>query len=159
MTRLRIPSPFDPHVHLRDMEWAHKGSVASETAAALAGGYCGVLDMPNTPPATVNPDALAHKQARFRAAARCDWGLWFGAAQPGNQDCFTTVQHEVCGLKIYNNETTGDLLIEDQALRRQPVRCVARWQADCRACRGADRCRHSGTGATLSPLRPLLPRQ
>ena len=115
--RLRIPAPFDPHVHLRDLDWAHKGSFASETAAALAGGYCALLDMPNTPPATVNPDALAHKQARFRAAARCDWGLWFGAAQPGNQACFTTVQHEVCGLKIYNNETTGDLLIKDQALR------------------------------------------
>ena len=117
MTRLRIPAPLDPHVHLRDMDWAHKGSIASETAAALAGGYCGVLDMPNTPPATIAPDALAHKQARFHAAARCDWALWFGAAQPGNQDCFTTVQHEVCGLKIYNNETTGDLLVDDHALR------------------------------------------
>ena len=115
--RLRIPAPFDPHVHLRDLDWAHKGSFASETAAALAGGYCALLDMPNTPPATVNPGALAHKQDRFRSAARCDWGLWFGAAQPGNQACFKTVQHEVCGLKIYNNETTGDLLIEDQALR------------------------------------------
>ncbi len=115
--RLRIPAPFDPHVHLRDLDWAHKGSFASETAAALAGGYCALLDMPNTPPATVNPDALAHKQARFRAAARCDWGLWFGAAQPGNHACFGAVQHEVCGLKIYNNETTGDLLIEEQALR------------------------------------------
>ena len=115
--RLRIPAPFDPHVHLRDLDWAHKGSFASETAAALAGGYCALLDMPNTPPATINPDALAHKQARFRDTARCDWGLWFGAAQPGNQTCFSTVQHEVCGLKIYNNETTGNLLIEDQALR------------------------------------------
>lgn len=115
--RLRIPAPFDPHVHLRDMDWAHKGTFASETAAALAGGYCALLDMPNTPPATIDPDTLAHKQAIFRAAARCDWGLWFGAAQPGNQACFSTVQHEVCGLKIYNNETTGNLLIEDQALR------------------------------------------
>ena len=124
--RLRIPAPFDPHVHLRDLDWAHKGSFASETAAALAGGYCALLDMPNTPPATIDPDALAQKQGRFRAAARCDWGLWFGAAQSGNQACFKTVQHEVCGLKIYNNETTGDLLIEDQALRNS---LIAAWPA------------------------------
>ena len=122
--QLRIPAPFDPHVHLRDLDWAHKGTVGSETAAALAGGYCALLDMPNTPPETIVPEALARKQARFRAEARCDWGLWFGAAQPGNQRHFAEVQPEVCGLKIYNNQTTGDLLIEDQMLRE---RIYAAW--------------------------------
>ncbi len=115
--RLRIPAPFDPHVHLRDLDWSHKGTVASETAAALAGGYTALLDMPNTPPATTSPAALDAKRGRFLETARCDWGLWFGAAQPGNQECYGDVQHRVCGLKIYNNETTGDLLIEDQELR------------------------------------------
>ena len=115
--RLRIPAPFDPHVHLRDLDWAHKGTVASETAAALAGGYVALLDMPNTPPATVNPPALALKLSRFRESAHCDWGLWFGAAQPGNEAHFNDVRDEVCGLKIYCNETTGDLLMDDQSLR------------------------------------------
>lgn len=124
---LRIPAPFDPHVHLRDLDWAHKGTVATETAAALAGGYSALLDMPNTPPTAIDPAALSLKQARFRAAARCDWGLWFGAASPGNQAHFSAVQREVCGLKIYNNETTGDLLIEDQGLRE---RILAAWPAD-----------------------------
>ena len=114
---LRIPAPFDPHVHLRDLDWAHKGTVASETAAALAGGYTALLDMPNTPPATTDPAALNRKRVRFSATARCDWGLWFGAAQPGNEEHYGDVQRQVCGLKIYNNETTGDLLIEDQGLR------------------------------------------
>lgn len=123
---LRIPAPFDPHVHLRDLDWAHKGTFASETAAALAGGYTALLDMPNTPPATIDPVALAHKRKRMQASARCDWGLWFGAASPGNQACFKAAQREVCGLKIYNNETTGDLLIEDQALRE---RLMAAWPA------------------------------
>ena len=123
---LRIPAPFDPHVHLRDLDWSHKGTVASETAAALAGGYTALLDMPNTPPATTNPDALNRKRVRFLESACCDWGLWFGAAQPGNQEHFDGVQHQVCGLKIYNNETTGDLLIEGQAMRD---RIIAAWPA------------------------------
>ncbi|MCY3945044.1 MAG: amidohydrolase family protein [Anaerolineaceae bacterium] len=123
---LRIPAPFDPHVHLRDLDWSHKGTVASETAAALAGGYTALLDMPNTPPATTNPAALNRKGERFLESARCDWGLWFGAAQPGNEEHFDRVQHLVCGLKIYNNETTGDLLIEDQAMRD---RIIAAWPA------------------------------
>ncbi len=124
--RLRIPAPFDPHVHLRDLDWSHKGTIVSETAAALTGGYTALLDMPNTPPATTNPVALNRKRARFLESARCDWGLWFGAAQPGNQEHFERVQHQVCGLKIYNNETTGDLLIEDQELRD---RIIAAWPA------------------------------
>ena len=125
--RLRIPAPFDPHVHLRDLDWAHKGTIASETAAALAGGYTALLDMPNTPPTTTDPAALALKLSRFQRAARCDWGLWFGAAQPGNQLHFRTIQEDVCGLKIYNNETTGDLLVDDQTLRE---RIFAAWPPD-----------------------------
>ena len=54
---LRIVGTLDPHVHLRGMEWSHKGTFATETAAALAGGFTAVLDMPNTPPATVDAPA------------------------------------------------------------------------------------------------------
>ena len=36
MTLLTIPGPVDPHVHLRDLDWAYKATVERETAAALA---------------------------------------------------------------------------------------------------------------------------
>ncbi len=81
---LRIPGMLDPHVHLRGMEWSHKGTFASETAAALAGGYWAVLDMPNTPPATITPAALAAKLAAMSVEAVCDWGVYFGASQADN---------------------------------------------------------------------------
>ena len=111
---------MDPHVHLRGMAWAHKGTFASETAAALAGGYTLVLDMPNTPPCTISRSALDHKLAEIRAQAVCDWGVYFGASQSGAAaDRYAGVSREVCGLKIYCNATTGDLLVEDQAVRRQ----------------------------------------
>ncbi len=123
MTRLlRIPGPVDPHVHLRDLDWAHKATFASETRAALAGGYWAVLDMPNTAPATTTRTALQHKLARIRSGAACDWGLYFGASQDDNTAEYARVVDAVCGLKIYNNATTGDLLIADQALRRAHYR-------------------------------------
>ena len=114
---LRIPAMVDPHVHLRDLEWSHKATFASETAAAVAGGYWCVLDMPNTPPATVDAVSLAVKQKAFEKQAFCDWGVYFGASQSNVVDDYAKVTAEVCGLKIYNNETTGTLLIEDQSLR------------------------------------------
>lgn len=117
-----IPGMVDPHVHLRDLDWSHKATFASETTAALAGGYWAILDMPNTPPATISRVALDLKRASIAQQAVCDWGLYFGASQDGNQAAYAEVAGGVCGLKIYNNATTGTLLIEDQALREAHYR-------------------------------------
>lgn len=123
---LTIPGPLDPHVHLRDLQWAHKATFASETAAALAGGYWAVLDMPNTPPATIDAAALATKRAAIAQGAHCDWGVYFGASQDDNTAAYAGVIDQVCGLKIYNNATTGTLLIDDQALRAAHYRAWPR---------------------------------
>ncbi|HEX4466992.1 MAG TPA: dihydroorotase [Solirubrobacteraceae bacterium] len=49
--RLRLlPAFFDPHVHLRTPGQEHKEDIESGTRAAAAGGYCGVIAMPNTAP-------------------------------------------------------------------------------------------------------------
>ncbi len=119
---LRIPGMLDPHVHLRDLDWSHKATFASETAAALAGGYWAILDMPNTPPPTIDRAALDLKRASMRRQVVCDWGLYFGASQDGNETEYADCAPDVCGLKIYNNATTGTLLIEDQTLRERHYR-------------------------------------
>jgi dihydroorotase len=121
---IELPGLVDPHVHLRDLDWSHKADFASETAAAVAGGYWAVFDMPNTPPTTTTAAALQTKATRMRSAANCDWGLYYGASQHDNSDTFARIPLPIAGLKIYNNATTGDLLIEDQALRG---RMFARW--------------------------------
>lgn len=123
---LTIPGMIDPHVHLRGMDWSHKADFASETAAALAGGYWAIFDMPNTPPTTTDAAALDRKLAEMRRDAVCDWGLYFGASQADNTAQYADASTRVCGLKIYNNATTGTLLIEDQALRD---RVYAAWPA------------------------------
>ncbi len=119
---MQIPGPLDPHVHLRGLDWSHKGTFASETAAALAGGYWAVLDMPNTAPSTITPDALDTKIAALSAQAVCDWGVYFGASQTDSSPYFERVFPQVCGLKMYNNATTGTLLIAEQAIREQHFR-------------------------------------
>lgn len=123
--QLRIHGTLDPHVHLRGLEWSHKGTFASETAAALAGGYCAVLDMPNTPPATVGEASLKHKLGEIAAQARCDWGVWLGADPGREPDPAELAQlgREACGLKLYCGETTGGLLIDRQLMEQY----VAAW--------------------------------
>jgi dihydroorotase len=67
---LLVPAFFDPHVHLRTPGQEHKEDIRTGTAAAAAGGYGGVLAMPNTDPVLDSApllrslkDAAAH-QAR-----------------------------------------------------------------------------------------------
>ncbi|MBK9122905.1 MAG: dihydroorotase family protein [Chloroflexi bacterium] len=125
--RVELPALIDLHVHLRGMHWSHKGDFLSETQAAVAGGYWLVCDMPNTPPETISPDALAVKQADMAAQAVCDYGIYFGASSVDNTAAYSMVGVEVAGLKMYCNETTGDLLIADQAVRE---RHFAAWDFD-----------------------------
>jgi dihydroorotase len=79
---LALPGLIDVHVHLRDMELAYKEDFASGTAAAAAGGFTSILDMPNTKPPTDSPERLRDKQEKatlklhvnvgFHAAAVAD---------------------------------------------------------------------------------------
>ncbi len=117
---LRIQGALDPHVHLRGMEWSNKGTFASETAAALAGGFTAVLDMPNTPPATLGEAALTHKLGELGAQARCDYGAWLGADPRGlpPDDEMRRASRRVCGLKLYCGHTTGGLEIDRELMER-----------------------------------------
>ncbi len=126
MTLLRIPGPLDPHVHLRDLDWSHKATVEQETAAALAGGYWAVLDMPNTPPATTTRARLADKSRFVAERARCDVGLYVGADQGTDGSEYADAAAGAVGLKMYCDQTTGDLLLADDDLRR---RHLAAWGA------------------------------
>jgi dihydroorotase-like cyclic amidohydrolase len=126
VTLLTIPGAVDPHVHLRDLDWSHKATVSSETAAALAGGYWAVLDMPNTPPSSISADRLTDKSRRFRQTALCDFGLYLGADRDADGAEYPTAAPAAMGLKMYCDHTTGDLLVGDQAARR---RLLGAWAA------------------------------
>lgn len=126
MTTLRIPGAVDPHVHLRDMDWAHKATVERETAAALAGGYWAVLDMPNTPPNTTTAERLRAKYDFVGARARCDFALFLGADQAADGSEYAAGAPHAAGLKMYCDHTTGSLLLEDDEVRR---RHLLAWRA------------------------------
>src|SRR5829696_4432682 len=60
------PGLIDMHVHLREPGQEHKETVASGTAAAVAGGFTAVACMPNTSP--VNDNAGVTELILRRAA-------------------------------------------------------------------------------------------
>ena len=50
--KMIMPGVIDDQVHFRDPGLTHKGDIATESAAAAAGGVTSFMDMPNTNPST-----------------------------------------------------------------------------------------------------------
>ncbi len=70
-----FPGFFDPHVHLRTPGQEYKEDLESGTAAAAAGGFCGVIAMPNTDPVLDDPAVLRALRDSAREQARVPVGF------------------------------------------------------------------------------------
>ena len=115
MSRLRFPGLIDAHVHLREPGATHKEDWDSGTAAALAGGFTCVLAMPNTQPPLTDNASLQAALAAAAAKARCDYGIYAGGTTL-NAAAVAALAPHTTGLKLYLNETYGQLRIDDLAV-------------------------------------------
>ncbi|MGH8679649.1 MAG: hypothetical protein ACREUQ_15040, partial [Burkholderiales bacterium] len=59
--KLLLPGMIDDQVHFREPGMTHKGDLATESAAAVAGGITSFMEMPNTIPNATTRDILAQK--------------------------------------------------------------------------------------------------
>ncbi|HLA97678.1 MAG TPA: amidohydrolase family protein [Anaerolineales bacterium] len=112
---MRLPGLIDPHVHLREPGAMHKEDWDSGTAAALAGGFAAVLAMPNTQPPIIDAEAFALAEGAARRKARCDYAQYLGAG-PDNAAVLAGLAPRAAGLKMYLDQTYGQLRLDDMAL-------------------------------------------
>jgi len=113
---LVLPGLIDEHVHLRDEGRAYKEDFASGTAAAAAGGFTTVLDMPNNDPVTMSAQTL---QNRMRVAQRkLLVNVGFYSEFPQKLDEAPAIISEgAVGFKLFMGNQIGGLNIDDdQAL-------------------------------------------
>lgn len=107
-----LPGVIDDHVHFRDPGLTHKADMASETAAAAAGGVTSFMDMPNCNPQTTSIEALNNKFAD--AATKCivNYSFYFGATN-NNVDLLPLLDKKhVCGVKVFMGASTGNMLVD-----------------------------------------------
>jgi len=95
-----LPGLIDVHVHLRDMKLAYKEDFATGTAAAAAGGFTTVLDMPNTLPPTDSPERLEEKQRKAGRKVHVNVGF-HAAAISGFKTILGLVDAGAFSLKLY----------------------------------------------------------
>jgi len=89
----------------------HKETIATGTAAALAGGITTVLAMPNTRPPVTDETTLTQVHRRIAREALCDVGQFLGGTAE-NAATVASSAHRSAGLKLYIGETYGPLRIE-----------------------------------------------
>ncbi len=108
-----LPGMIDDQVHFREPGLTHKGDLATESAAAAAGGITSFMDMPNVDPQTTTRQALASKYDR--AAGRCtaNYGFYLGATNTNIEEIKALTVNEACGIKAFMGASTGDMLVDD----------------------------------------------
>ena len=123
MASIRIPGLIDPHVHLRAPGGEQKEDFRTGTRAALAGGFTTLLAMPNTNPPLVSLEAFHVAQNLSTKQSLCDVFLYAGASE-GFVSELAALALEAVGLKVYMNQTFGDLRLTSLAAL---TRVVAAW--------------------------------
>jgi dihydroorotase len=121
-----LPGMIDDQVHFREPGLTHKGDLATESAAAAAGGITSFMDMPNVNPLTITREALADKYAL--AAGRCtgNYGFYLGATNTNIEQIKALQVGEACGIKAFMGASTGDMLVDspealDKMFEHAPV--------------------------------------
>ena len=72
--RRLLPGMIDDQVHFREPGMEYKADIATESAAAVAGGLTSFMDMPNTNPPTLDAAALEDKYRRAAGRAAVGQG-------------------------------------------------------------------------------------
>ena len=118
--RLLMPGVIDTHVHFRDPGLTHKGDIATESAAAVAGGVTSFLDMPNTKPPTVTLEAWEDKMSRAAEVSTANYGFFIGATDDTIDSVLLKADYSrIPGVKLFLGSSTGGMLVEgDNVIRR-----------------------------------------
>ncbi|MDB5125393.1 MAG: Allantoinase [Mucilaginibacter sp.] len=110
-----FPGCIDDQVHFREPGLTHKGTIFSESRAAVAGGITSFMEMPNTVPNTLTQQLLEDK---YRIAARtspANYSFFMGASNDNLDEVLRTDARNVCGIKVFMGSSTGNMLVDNPA--------------------------------------------
>ena len=101
-----IPGMIDDQVHFREPGFEHKGTIETESRAAVAGGITSYMEMPNCNPLTVNEEALIDKRNRAAKVSSANYGFYLGATNDNIEDVKSINPKLACGVKVFMGAST-----------------------------------------------------
>ena len=109
-----IPGAIDDQVHFREPGLTHKGDIASESRAAVAGGITSFIEQPNTIPNAVTQEIL---EAKYKVAAKtsyANYSFMMGGTNDNLEEILKTNPKNVAGIKLFLGSSTGNMLVDNQ---------------------------------------------
>lgn len=111
--RYVLPGMIDDQVHFREPGLTHKGEIATESSAALAGGITSYMEMPNVNPPTTDREAIRAKYARAAEVSRANFAFYFGGTNDNIEEIRRVTGDDACALKVFMGASTGNMLVDD----------------------------------------------
>jgi len=109
-----LPGMIDDQVHFREPGLTHKGDIATESGAAVAGGITSFMEMPNVNPLTVTLDELEKKYVRATGRAHANFAFYLGATNNNIDEIRSLKPGQACGVKCFMGASTGDMLVDSE---------------------------------------------
>ncbi len=110
-----LPGCIDDQVHFREPGLTHKGTIATESRAAVAGGITSFMEMPNTVPNALTQELLEDKYQIAAQNSIANFSFFMGASNENLEEVLKTNHENVCGVKIFMGSSTGNMLVDREA--------------------------------------------
>lgn len=109
-----IPGAIDDQVHFREPGLTHKGTIGTESRAAVAGGITSFMEQPNTNPQTTTIEALEAKFEMARNTAFANYSFLFGGTNDNLEEIKRLDRNACSGIKLFLGSSTGNMLVDNE---------------------------------------------
>ena len=107
-----IPGAIDDQVHFREPGLTHKGTIETESRAAVAGGITSFIEQPNTIPNAITQELLENKYEIAAENSYANYSFMMGGTNDNLEEILKTNPKNVAGLKLFLGSSTGDMLVD-----------------------------------------------
>ncbi len=108
-----IPGAIDDQVHFREPGLTHKGTIETESRAAVAGGITSFIEQPNTIPNAVTQELLEDKYKIAAQTSYANYSFMMGGTNDNLEEILKTNPRNVAGIKLFLGSSTGNMLVDN----------------------------------------------
>ena len=109
-----IPGAIDDQVHFREPGLTHKGTIETESRAAIAGGITSFIEQPNTVPNAVTQELLEDKYQIASNTSYANYSFMMGGTNDNLEEILKTNPKNVAGIKLFLGSSTGNMLVDNE---------------------------------------------
>jgi dihydroorotase len=109
-----LPGFIDDQVHFREPGLTHKGTIATESRAAIAGGITSYMEQPNTIPQTTTLQNLEAKFAIAKNTSFANYSFLFGGTNDNLEELKRLDKNACSGIKLFLGSSTGNMLVDNE---------------------------------------------